>query len=77
MTVEYATWGGIPTREADVFESLAAGSGFSLRDCHVAARTGRLAGIVAVYEQRGGRRQLGGIPGSLALAIVRAKEHGL
>jgi hypothetical protein len=63
-------------RPGSPFAGLARASGFSVRDCQVAAATGRLAGIVRVAERRGAgvRRHHGGVPGWMALAQVRARE---
>jgi hypothetical protein len=59
MAIEYADEG----RGSRVFEGLALGSGFSKRDCVLAARAGLLGGIVKAYELRSGRRGQAGVAG--------------
>jgi hypothetical protein len=63
------------------FDGLAAGSGFSVKDCVIADETGRLGGIVQVYLRRRAARAAssphGTLPGCVALARIRARAAGL
>lgn len=55
------------------FAGLARASGFSVRDCQVAAATGRLVQIVRVAEQR--KRASSRMSGWQALAELDRREH--
>ena len=57
-----------------MFAGLAASRGFTERECELAARTGRLAAIVACppVEQRGGR-----VSGAVALARLQGLKGRL
>jgi hypothetical protein len=61
-------------RPESPFAGLARRSGFSVRDCEVAAASGQLAGIVRVAEKRSRPGRGGCLPGSVALARIRALE---
>jgi hypothetical protein len=57
--------------EGGVFTSLASQSGFSVRDCQLAAATGRLAGIVRIAELRKAKART--MYGWEALALVEER----
>jgi hypothetical protein len=66
--VERAVWGAPPSEGRGAFASLADSRGFTERECALAARTGRLAAIVACppIEQRS-HRSSGRTRGAAAL----------
>lgn len=63
------------------FDGLAAGSGFSVRDCMLADETGRLGGIVQVYlrrrEARAAPSPYRPLSGALALARIKARQRAM
>jgi hypothetical protein len=67
------------TAKTSPFLGLAETSGFSVRQCEVAAATGRLPDVIRIAERRSaGRRAVptsGHLSGALALAMVRARTH--